>query len=218
MLEFSSEEDDELPPEFELKGTNKRARPSWGAPSSPDSGSDLEGFIVDDDEEEEPAPKKAKHEKEDSDSESEVVIHYPEEVNSFAQQHYSMRNAFSIYIQYLLSCQLENNFVDQIIKDPESFAYFEPARKKIEHSLTDRKDLIVTSSIWSQEFHHHLLRLPHFESNRSFINLDCQVCRRSNHPSIYSLSLSGIPYNSEKMWDTHAAVSLLPFTRGAQTN
>lgn len=168
--------------------------------------SDLEGFIVADDEIEKPPPKKKTKlsislEDEDDDEYAGEII-YPEDESIAIEHHFTMKQAFSVYIQYLASCQLDEHFVDQLKHHQESIGYFEPARKKIEHSIVDRRDLIVQSSAWQTQFFEDLKYFPTYDSNHTISAKTCEACCRSNHPATYVVHFNGKRYDSETLWKT----------------
>lgn len=163
----------------------------------------LNDFIVEDDDEiiEQPIKKR----KIDT-SEEEII--YPNE-NPHIQQHLSLKHAFTVYIQYITSSFLDDQFLSQLEKDDDSMSYFEPARRKVEHSLVDRKDLIIRSSVWGEEFCQDLDGFPGFSSNHCLVSIDCEACRRSNHASTFTVKLSGKPYDSHCLWNERETVCLL---------
>ena len=126
--------------------------------------------------------------------------------------HLTLHKAFFIYIQYLISILLDPKFLKMLESHTESLHYFEPARKKIESACSDRKHLVITSSIWDPSLKNVLIHFPVFQSwKTSNITSDCQACNRSNHPATYSAHVSGTPYKSDVFWSRTVCILLLSY-------
>lgn len=124
-----------------------------------------------------------------------------DEVTSFLN-HFSITNlktAFKIYIQYLISSIIEPGFSEDLVKSNDS--YFTPALKKIKNSILDYKQIVVASSVWNRNFKEDLDQLPNYGSHKIEAQASCDVCSRSNRISTYQVTLSGVRYNSQKLWD-----------------
>jgi len=113
---------------------------------------------------------------------------------------YSYRKGFEIYLQYVISANLEEDFIDTLRKDTKQH-YFTDAIKKIEDALRDRRDFLVNSSAWNIEFKRDLDRYANYHSyalSGSYRN--CQACLRSNHPATFETILEGPLYDADSLW------------------
>ncbi len=111
----------------------------------------------------------------------------------------SLRDAFEIYLQYAISCYLDKEFMRDTASHPED--YFTPAIRKVEDSITGRKEFLLRSAIWEYEFKRDLEQYPMYRSwTRSAMMDECEACQRMNHPASFEVSLEGIYYNSENLW------------------
>jgi len=113
---------------------------------------------------------------------------------------YSYRKGFEIYLQYVISANLEEDFIDTLRKDTKQH-YFTDAIKKIEDALRDRRDFLVNSSAWNIEFKRDLDRYANYHSYAlSGTCRNCQACLRSNHPATFETILEGPLYDADSLW------------------
>ena len=111
---------------------------------------------------------------------------------------YTLKDAFGIYTQYLLGTIAEEGFVQSLTG--QSLHYFQPAIQKVERTICDRKELMVSSSVWEPHFRTVLLSFPIFESFPVTSHMDCEACCRSNHPATYLVKLKGKQYDHLRLW------------------
>ena len=105
-----------------------------------------------------------------------------------------------MYIQYLLSALLDEDFEGLIVSDKRE-AYFSPARRRVEDHLSTKKNVIIRSSVWTQEFQDELESRPEFRSwSRKLITVNCEACGRGSHPASHHVSLEGPRYNATELW------------------
>lgn len=122
----------------------------------------------------------------------------------------SLKDSFKVYVQYLASSLIDPDFLEMIGNDEED-DYFEPARAKIEHSITDRTQLLLSSQIWAEEFKQQLETYPHFKSLQllqAVCDRQCDACRRSNHPAAFRVALSGTPYKPFSLYHSRRSLVL----------
>ena len=163
-----------------------------------------EGSVLhseDEDEENEEGEGEGERNEIDTAEEGGEVVYFQDSESIYQPiMHLTQHKAYFIYIQYLLSILLDPKFLKMLESHAESKHYFEPARKKIEQACSDRKNLVITSSIWDPSLKNVLIHFPVFQSWATTSATDCQACNRSNHPASYSAHLSGTPYKSDVFW------------------
>jgi hypothetical protein len=165
------------------------------------SDSSLEGFIVKDGEAEEMFGSLESLEEEEEEEEpdgSAVETSSALEKDELdakkavlGMKRYSWKNGFYVYVQWVLSCVLEDSMVE-VDKD-----YFGPAVRMMEDAVLSRKELMLRSSVWSEKFKKDLETYPDYRSwsRGSSLGRDCEACHRSNHPASHEVTLEGSFYD-----------------------
>jgi len=125
----------------------------------------------------------------------------PEIADFTAVKSYSTKSAFQIYLQYLISCVLQEDFMASVFTSTKDKNYFSPAITKIQDLVLNRKEYILRSSVWEESFKKNLESFPIFRSWTSTYSIvDCEACQRHNHPAGYEVSLEGPRYDAEALW------------------
>eukprot|EP01083_Nonionella_stella_P033391 91428_1 len=106
--------------------------------------------------------------------------------------------SFKIWLQFLVSCQLDPNFLrhDQ---NTESYDYFNGARRFIEDGILSRRESLVSSSVWSAKLLDVIKTLPSMKSIEKDCG-NCTGCNRAAHPAKMEVVFAGYPYPSDTCW------------------
>lgn len=121
---------------------------------------------------------------------------------------FSLKSAFGVYVQYVISCNLDETFPESI-RSTKGENYFTPAMKKIEESLAGRKELMLRSTAWQKQFRDDLESYPNYSSWHSARqnHKDCEACLRTHHHASFEVRLSGTKYDAKKVWQGLILVS-----------
>uniref|UniRef100_A0A6B2L451 DUF4211 domain-containing protein n=1 Tax=Arcella intermedia TaxID=1963864 RepID=A0A6B2L451_9EUKA len=127
------------------------------------------------------------------------------ELNLVTTKTYSLKEAFQIFIQYLISANMDIDSFDNINEQNSEYAKFMiPPLRKIEDEIFAKKESLASSSAWKTDFKHDLERFPVFrsyvETSGTGFELVCEACNRKNHAASYVVMLEGIPYDSRAFW------------------
>eukprot|EP00727_Mastigamoeba_balamuthi_P012642 m51a1_g800 hypothetical protein (743) ;mRNA; r:653603-656301 len=120
---------------------------------------------------------------------------------------YTLRQAFDVYLQFIASACADRDFIDSLAADggEEHRSYFLPGVQKIERELLTKKECVITSSAWNQDFLKGLIAFPTFktvcQSRKGEIADDpCQACKRGKHSAGFTITLYGPEYDPESLW------------------
>jgi hypothetical protein len=116
---------------------------------------------------------------------------------------FAEETAFGIYVQYISSCLIDSEFANAIREaDDDGGTYFWPALRKIEGGLRDVQLGYVTSSAWSDELRRSLDSYSRYALAKSpSLTGRCGACgRTSEHDRGGELVLSGLHYDSQRLW------------------
>ncbi|KAF2077232.1 hypothetical protein CYY_001486 [Polysphondylium violaceum] len=115
---------------------------------------------------------------------------------------YTMDEAFNIFIQYIVSCNLDKDFINCIDEDEVSSLYFKEAIEKIHKLVMSKKEMMVRSSIWQSDFYNELSHRPfyHFQQVEG-LQGKCKSCSRTQHTATYLVYLSGKSYDVNDFWN-----------------
>lgn len=116
---------------------------------------------------------------------------------------YTDGEAFGIYVQYVASCEVDDEFASAIRESDElDGSYFFPALRKIEQGLCDVQQGFVNSAAWTDDLRRSLDNFARFALSKAPSSTGrCQACNRSSaHDRGYELVLGGMHYDAQRLW------------------
>jgi len=110
--------------------------------------------------------------------------------------------SFMVVLLYNIKCLTDKIFYETR-NQAEVKEYYGNHIRKINKNICSKKESLLSSSSWSQEFINNLKSLPYISTTEyEFSDLGyCQVCNRTNHYSTYEATFSGVIYNSDTFWE-----------------
>jgi hypothetical protein len=117
-----------------------------------------------------------------------------EEIPQQFRQKPSMFEAYQRYIQFIALSILDPK------TDFREDDYFPESIRMIEDNILQRKDSLISSSAWKDEYRKALEGLPRFrEDQEGTKSVTCQACNRTNHPATSTVRLFGRYYDSSAL-------------------
>jgi hypothetical protein len=116
---------------------------------------------------------------------------------------YTDIEAFGIYVQYVASCEVDDEFAGAIRESDElDGSYFFPALRKVEQGLRDVQQGFVNSTAWTDDLRRSLDNFARFALSKAPSSTGrCQACNRSSaHDRGYELVLGGMHYDAQRLW------------------
>ena len=111
------------------------------------------------------------------------------------------RGAFHIFLQYIVSTCIDDDFEDLIAATPNE-SYFIPAIRKIE-TYIQSCSVLLCSNVWNKQYLDLIKKYPIFRSweNKNSLNeRSCAACQRGKDSASYCATLSGFEYDSVSFW------------------
>lgn len=125
---------------------------------------------------------------------------FPDDDSFEVRQVFTLKQAMGVYVQYLATCILDPEFAEDLRQQPKE-GYYTPAKDKIEHAIRYRKNSLVSSQAWHVSFRKSMQKHSEYRAWARPSNIDCEACGRSGHTATYDVSLEGLVYDSEALWD-----------------
>jgi hypothetical protein len=116
---------------------------------------------------------------------------------------YTDIEAFGIYVQYIASCEVDDEFAGAIRESGDADgSYFFPALRKIEQGLRDVQQGFVSSSAWTDDLRRSLDTFARFALSKAPSSTGrCQACNRTSaHDRGGELVLGGMHYDAQHLW------------------
>jgi hypothetical protein len=116
---------------------------------------------------------------------------------------YTDIEAFGIYVQYIASCEVDDEFAGAIRESGDADgSYFFPALRKIEQGLRDVQQGFVISSAWTDDLRRSLDSFARFALSKAPSSTGrCQACNRTSaHDRGGELVLGGMHYDAQHLW------------------
>lgn len=114
------------------------------------------------------------------------------------------KQAFEIYCRFLSFSIFYPQIFTQLRSMPNCHdsKLYSMAVEKIERSLLSKRDSLLTSNVWGEEFRNLLKKRPALRIDElAGASINCQVCKRANRPSSYVVEFKGFAYESLYFWD-----------------
>lgn len=126
-------------------------------------------------------------------------------------QLFTLRQAFSVYVQFLASACLDPDFVSST-NNKKGREYFGAACQKVERELLTKKECLVSSSVWKLGLFRDIKSRPVFVSypRASASDHDCDACSRVGQGSMYIVKFRGKPYDSDALWANETIYEIDP--------
>ncbi|EGG20008.1 hypothetical protein DFA_07124 [Cavenderia fasciculata] len=171
---------------------------------------DLDDFIVNGKEEEqveeeesdqEEKKKKKKKQRSKEKWRGQDPLSIKKEVDYLFTKKLTIKESFEVFLQYIVSCIVDKDFIRSVKSNKEDFNYFKESLQRIEDVVVGKKDILVRSSVWQQNFVDDLLYRPIYQAASYEATTNrCQSCKRATHSVTFTATLAGPSYEVSQYW------------------